>query len=72
MVQSFDLLSGPEKLEWVSNMRSALQEKAAEIVRYGGGVHVPYKEQVHGHAMMSVQTRLAWLDDVEAAVRDEL
>lgn len=71
MVQSFDLLSAPERLQWISNMRSALQDKAAEISHYGGGVHVPYKEQVHSHAMMSVHTRLAWLDEVEAAVRHE-
>lgn len=68
MVQSFDLLSEDERLEWVHQARSGLNEKLAELEEYGQSVHVPYKEQVHDNAVSSVESRLAWLDRLEASI----
>jgi DNA-binding PadR family transcriptional regulator len=68
MVQSFDLLSKEEQLEWISGARAALESKLAELDEYASSVVVPYKEQVHDNAVSSVECRLAWLDRLEASL----
>lgn len=67
-VQSFDLLSREEQLDWISSARSALAHKLAELEEYGSSVTVPFKEQVHDNAVSSVESRIAWLDRLEASI----
>lgn len=70
MVQSFDLLSREEQLEWIGSVKSALVAKLAELEEYGSSVYVPYKEQVHDNAVSSVESRLEWLDRLHASITE--
>ena len=69
MVQSFELLSRDERLQWIDDVRSGLRLKLAELEQYGAAVQVPYKDQVHDNAVSSIQGRLDWLDRLESSVR---
>lgn len=66
MVQSFELLSHEERLQWVRTLRSALEGKLTELHAYGTLVHVPFKDIVHDNAVSLLEARLAWLDRVAA------
>ena len=61
-LQSFDLLSPDEQLEWIVNAKEGLQGKLDELEAYGAAVTVPFKEQVHDNAVTSVRSRIDWLD----------
>jgi DNA-binding PadR family transcriptional regulator len=61
MVQSFELLSREEQLEWISNVEAGLEAKLAELEEYGATVHVPFKDQVHDNAVSATISRLEWL-----------
>jgi DNA-binding PadR family transcriptional regulator len=67
-LQSFDLLSKDEQLEWVVKAKAGLQEKLEELEAYGREVTVPFKELVHDNAVSSVQSRMRWLDRVLSSV----
>jgi DNA-binding PadR family transcriptional regulator len=69
MVQSFELLSREERLQWIDDVRSGLRLKLAELEEYGAAVQVPYKDQVHDNAVSSIEGRLDWLDRLENSVR---
>lgn len=69
MLQSFDLLSKQEQEEWIANARRGLEAKRQELEKYGATVHVPYHDQVHDNALTALNSRLAWLDRVEASLR---
>lgn len=60
-VQSFELLTPREQLEWINHAETALVEKLEELDRYAAEVDVPFKEFVHANAVSSTQTRLDWL-----------
>jgi DNA-binding PadR family transcriptional regulator len=66
-VQSFELLTPRERLEWIGEAESALIEKLAELERYAEEVEVPFKEFVHANAVSSTQTRLDWLRSLARA-----
>ena len=68
MVQSFELLSKDEQLGWIAGVRSRLREKLVELEEYKESVQVPFKEQVHGNAVMVLETRLEWLDNLQASI----
>lgn len=70
-VQSFDLLTPRERLDWIASARAALQEKLEELEAYGKLVEVPFHDLVHDNAVSSVLTRLAWLDRVRQRVESE-
>jgi DNA-binding PadR family transcriptional regulator len=61
-VQSFDLLSKEEQIEWVVEVKSGLLKKLEELEIYGRSVAVPFKEQVHDNAVSSIRSRMDWLD----------
>ena len=61
-VQSFNLLSRDERLEWIADAKAALQAKLEELESYEKSVTVPFKELVHDNAVSSVRARLDWLD----------
>ena len=61
-LQSFDLLSVDQQLEWIANAKEGLQGKLVELEAYGATVTVPFKEQVHDNAVTSVRSRMDWLD----------
>jgi DNA-binding PadR family transcriptional regulator len=67
-LQSFDLLSRDEQLEWIVEAKSELQNKLDELEAYAAEVTVPYKELVHDNAVSSVRSRMDWLDRVLAAI----
>jgi len=67
-LQSFDLLSRDEQLEWIVKVKDDLQKKLEELEVYGAEVTVPFKELVHDNAVSSVRCRMEWLDRVLAAI----
>jgi len=68
MVQSFELLSKDEQLKWIAEVRTGLEAKLVELEEYKDAVHVPFKDQVHDNAVLVVETRLDWLEDLEASI----
>jgi DNA-binding PadR family transcriptional regulator len=67
-LQSFDLLSKDEQLEWIVGAKAELQQKLEELEAYASEVTVPYKEQVHDNAVSSVRSRMEWLDRLLASI----
>jgi len=67
-VQSFELLTAREQLEWISKAQSALEEKLAELDQYAAEVDVPFKEFVHANAVESTKTRLEWLKSLARGI----
>jgi DNA-binding PadR family transcriptional regulator len=63
-VQSFDLLTKQERIEWISDLKLCLLEKLDDIERYGEEVTVPFQELVHDSAVRSIRSRMDWLDIV--------
>lgn len=63
-VQSFDLLSRDERIEWIVEVKTQLLAKLAELEAYGKEVDVPFKEFVHDNAVASIRSRMDWLDRV--------
>lgn len=61
-VQSFDLLSRDERIEWVSDLKVELLKKVDQLEQYGREVTVPYQDLVHENAMRSLRSRMDWLD----------
>jgi DNA-binding PadR family transcriptional regulator len=61
-VQSFDLLSREERIEWLSELKVQLLRKLEDVERYGQEVSVPYQELVHANAVRSLRSRMDWLD----------
>lgn len=67
-VQSFELLSDEEQLEWVAAAETALQDKLREVRDYAKTVTVPFKTQVVDNAVGAIRARIAWLDRVRKAL----
>ena len=63
-VQSFDLLTVQERLEWIADAKAGLRSKLQELEAYGRDVTVPFKEAVHSNALNSIRARLDWLDEL--------
>lgn len=61
-VQSFDLLTHDEQIEWIADAKAGLQSKLQELESYALVVDVPFKDTVHDNAVSSVRFRLDWLD----------
>jgi len=71
-VQSFDLLSCEERIEWISELKLELLKKLEEVERYGAEVTVPNQELVHENAVSTIRRRMDWLDLVlNRVVRDK-
>jgi DNA-binding PadR family transcriptional regulator len=70
-VQSFDLLTRDERLEWIAELKNQLREKLEDVEAYGREVSVPYQELVHDNAVRSIRSRMDWLDLVLARVVKE-
>lgn len=68
MVQSFDLLTTDEQLDWIGRAADGLQTKLVELEDYGSTVEVPFKDHVHQNARMSIELRIAWLDQLKASI----
>jgi hypothetical protein len=67
-VQSFDLLSKEEQIDFVVRARLGLREKLKELEAYAAKVEVPFQEIVHDNAVSSIHARLDWLDRLLAAI----
>ncbi|MFL6752123.1 MAG: hypothetical protein ACJ8D5_00755 [Sphingomicrobium sp.] len=67
-LQSFDLLSRDEQLEWIVTAKTGLQQKLEELEAYAAEVTVPFKDQVHDNAVSSVRCRMEWLDRLLASI----
>jgi DNA-binding PadR family transcriptional regulator len=61
-VQSFDLLSPEERVEWVLKAKEALEASLERLDDYGESVTVPFQEFVHDNAVRSTRARIVWLD----------
>ena len=71
-VQSFDLLTRDERIEWISEVKVRLLERLDELEEYGKEVTVPFKDFVHDNAVRSVRGRMDWLDKLlNHVVRDK-
>jgi DNA-binding PadR family transcriptional regulator len=63
-IQSFDLLSREEQLEWIVGVKARLLEKLEELEAYGEQVTVPYHAFVHDNAVTALRARMDWLDRI--------
>lgn len=71
-VQSFDLLSPAEQIEWVMAAKEQLAKQLDTLDAYGLSVSVPFQDYVHDNAVRSVRARIAWLDRMlHHLMRDE-
>lgn len=71
-VQSFDLLTERERIEWILQTRQLLTAQVEALERYEEGVSVPFKAFVHDNAMRSIRARIEWLDAMLSALpRDD-
>jgi DNA-binding PadR family transcriptional regulator len=61
-VQSFDLLSPEDRVEWVLKAKEALEASLERLDDYGESVTVPFQEFVHDNAVRSTRARIVWLD----------
>jgi DNA-binding PadR family transcriptional regulator len=61
-VQSFDLLSREERIEWIVEAKSLMMAKLAELEEYRQQVDVPFIDIVHDNAIASIRSRMDWLD----------
>ena len=61
-VQSFDLLTREEKVEWIVDAKAALADKLAEVETYRLEAQVPYQEDLHDNAVSALRARMDWLD----------
>lgn len=67
-LQSFDLLSKEEQIEWLVDVKKGLLGKLDELDTYGREVTVPFKDQVHDNALSALRCRMDWLDRVLHAI----
>jgi DNA-binding PadR family transcriptional regulator len=67
-VQSFDLLTRDERIEWIVEAKAQLLAKLAELEAYGKEVDVPFKGLVHDNAVSALRARMDWLDRVLQSV----
>jgi len=67
-VQSFELLTEREQLQWINQAEAALADKLTELDRYAAEVDVPFKQFVHANAVASITTRLEWLRSLAAGI----
>jgi len=67
-VQSFDLLSNKEQLEWIVRAKEGLQNKLRELDSYADIASVPFKDEVHDNAVSSIRCRMEWLDRLLASI----
>jgi DNA-binding PadR family transcriptional regulator len=63
-VQSFDLLSTDEKLDWLAGVRRRMVEKLDVLDRYREMTDTPFQDLVHHNAVSTIQARLAWIDRI--------
>ena len=63
-IQSFDLLSPQERVDWCMRAKAMLEEKLREVDAYGDRVDVPFQDLVHDGAVSAIKARIAWLDRV--------
>ena len=61
-VQSFDLLTERERIDWILEAKDRLAAQIEGLERYEEGVSVPFKAFVHDNAVRSLRARIAWLD----------
>lgn len=70
-VQSFELLTREERIEWISKLKMQLIEKLESVEQYGREKWVPYQALVHDNAVRSLRSRMDWLDLVLSQVVHE-
>lgn len=71
-VQSFDLLTREERLEWIAETKTELLRKLEDVEQYRKNVSVPYHDLVHENAVRTIRGRMDWLDLVlSRVVKDE-
>jgi len=61
-LQSLDLLTREERIEWIAELKLQLLNKIEQVEQYGSEVSVPYQDLVHENAMRSIRSRMDWLD----------
>ena len=63
-VQSFDLLTREEQIQWVVEAKAQLSAKLNEVEEYGKEDRVPFQKIVHDNAVSSLRGRMDWLDRI--------
>lgn len=67
-VQSFDLLSPVEQIQWVQLARTMTDQKLQELEEYSREVTVPFKDLVHGNAEAALRNRAEWLEHISTRI----
>jgi len=67
-LQSFDLLSRDERIEWIVEAKTQLMHKLEALEQYGREVDVPFQPLVHDNAVSSLRCRMDWLDRTLRAI----
>ena len=62
MVQSFDLLTKEQQVEWLLAMKAMFMAKLEELQVYRTDTAIPYKDFVLDNAFSSLRARMDWLD----------
>ncbi|MCB2056550.1 MAG: PadR family transcriptional regulator [Novosphingobium sp.] len=65
---AFEVLDEAEILAWVSRAQAALREKRAELERYDATVTAPYRALIYANAVLSLESRIEWLEQVRKAL----
>jgi hypothetical protein len=63
-LQSFDLLTREERLEWIAEIKTELSKKLDAVDLYGEEESVPFHALVHDNAVRALRMRMDWLDRV--------
>ena len=67
-IQSFELLSREDRLEWCAQAKAQLADKLEQLEAYRDEVDVPFKDLVHDGAVSAIRARIEWLDRVLLAM----
>lgn len=61
-LQSFDLLTREERIDWIEKAKAQLLQKLEALEEYRAEVEVPFKDLVHDNAVSQLRSRMDWLD----------
>lgn len=63
-LQSFDLLSRDERIEWLSDLKIKLTKKLEEVAQFSPVATGQFDELVHENAIRTIHRRMEWMDQV--------
>jgi len=70
-LQSFELLSREERIEWLSELKVELAKKLEEVAQYDHGDGGQFHDLVLENALSNIRGRIEWMDEVLNRVRSD-